>query len=114
MTPNVELSGGEAVRLSAGLGVLDTDTPLDAGIEKEVMILRSCGVETYESCEGSNGHSYAEPTIRFHGPHHEGFRALSVAFMHGLEVRALRRIWVINEGEPTGPSWEMTFWEKTP
>lgn len=76
--------------MNAGLG--DFSPQLDKGIEKEVLILRGAGVETYESCEGTSGHTYAEPTVRFHGCSYEGFRALSVALMYGLEVRALRRI----------------------
>ena len=83
--------------------------PLDTGIERETLILRESGVETYESCEGGEGHSYPEPSVRFHGGHAEGFRALSVALQNGLQVKALRRIWTVIDGEPTGPSWEMVF-----
>lgn len=82
---------------------------IDKGILDHVKLLRENGVETYESCEGGNGHAYFEPTIRFHGERAEGFRALSVAMMHGLKVRELKRIWVVNDGEPTGAWWEMTF-----
>jgi hypothetical protein len=89
---------------------MDFDPPLDKGIEKPVRILHDAGVETYESCEGGSGHSYPEPTIRFHGDRAAGFRALAVAIEHGLHVKALRRVWVILEGEPTGPTWEMTLW----
>lgn len=83
--------------------------PLDKGIEREVMILWENGVETYESCEGGPGHSYPVPTVRFHGEQPEGFRALSVAMYHGLNVVDLKRGWSIERGEPTGPWWEMTF-----
>jgi hypothetical protein len=31
-----------------------------------------------------------------------------------LDVVALRRIWPVIEGEPTGPSWEMTFSRQGP
>jgi len=83
--------------------------PLDNGIAPYVHVLRQCGVETFESCEGGNGHSYAEPTIRFHGDRSEGFKALAAAQQHGLPVNSLRRIWPVIDGEPTGPSWELTF-----
>jgi hypothetical protein len=88
------------------------ETPLDAGITREVEILRAAGIETFESCQGGEGHSYTEPTIRFHGGRGEGFKALSVAIEHGLAVWALRRAWTVNDGELTGPWWELTFLPK--
>lgn len=85
------------------------DLPIDPGIRRAVLVLRSGGIETFESCEGGPGHAYPEPTIRFDGIFADGFRALAVAMTYGLPVRALRRIWTITEGEPVGPWWEMTF-----
>jgi hypothetical protein len=85
------------------------DPPLDEGISRQVAILRSAGVETFESCQGGDGHAYPEPTVRFHGDRAVGLKALSVAIEHGLRVAALRRTWPIIDGEPTGPWWEMTF-----
>lgn len=85
------------------------DNQLDRGIAPFVKALRSEGVETFESCQGGSGHSYTEPTIRFHGDRAEGYRALSVAMQKGLPVAELRRVWPINDGEPTGPWWELTF-----
>ena len=67
------------------------------------------GVETFESCEGGDGHAYTEPTIRFHGERGEGLRALGVALQSGIKVTALRRTWPINDGEPTGPWWEIVL-----
>lgn len=85
------------------------DPPLDAGIRRAVEILQAEGVETFESCQGGQGHAYPEPTIRFHGNRPEGFRALAVAVNHGLAVANLRRVWPIIDGEPTGPYWEITL-----
>ena len=82
---------------------------IDKGIAREVRILWENGIETFESCEGGSGHSFSEPTIRFHGDQGEGFRALSVALQHGLKVTELRRYYVVINGEPTGPHWEMIF-----
>lgn len=82
---------------------------LDEGIRDKVEVLVRGGVETFESCQGGEGHCFAEPTVRFHGGTAEGFRALSVAMEHGLKIRALRRCWSIIGDEPTGPHWEMTF-----
>ena len=86
------------------------DPPLDAGISAAVIALRNGGVETFESCEGGAGHAYPEPTVRFHGDRSEGYRALAVAHRAGLPVSALRRVWPIEDGEPTGPWWELTFY----
>jgi len=83
--------------------------PLDEGIKREVEILAEGGIETYESCEGGIGHSYPEPAVRFHGPRSEGFKALAIALQNDLKPSVLRRIWDINDGEPDGPTWEMTF-----
>ena len=85
------------------------DPPLDAGIEKAVRILNEAGIETYECCEGGSGHAYPEPTIRFHGEHGAGFRALSVALQNNLSVSALNRVWYIIDGEPVSPTCELTF-----
>lgn len=83
---------------------------LDDGIREAVRILATAGVETFESCQGGAGHVFPEPTIRFYGEHAEGFRAFGIAMQHGLKVFKLRRVWTIQDGEPTGPSWEMVFW----
>jgi hypothetical protein len=83
--------------------------PLDKGIKRAVQILVNAGIETFESCEGGKGHSYAEPTVRFYGGKGEGFKALAVALQAGLKVADLRRVWPVLDDEPTGPWWELTF-----
>ncbi len=88
---------------------ISPETPLDSGIANSVQILAESGVETFESCQGGDGHAFPEPTVRFHGHRSEGFRALSVALERGLSVHTLRRIWTIDDGEPTGPYWELVF-----
>lgn len=84
-------------------------SPLDEGVRLYVETLAAAGVETFESCQGGEGHAYSEPTVRFHGDRAEGFRALSVAQRMGLPVASLRRAWPILDDEPTGPWWELTF-----
>ena len=88
------------------------DPPLDPGIESAVRVLFDAGIETYESCEGGFGHAYPEPTIAFNGGREEGFRAMVIALQYGLPVSAIRRVWRVIDGEPTGPFWELVFWKK--
>ena len=86
------------------------EPPLDAGIARYVETLAEAGVETYESCEGGPGHTFPEPTVRFHGDRAEGFRALAVLLRRDFPVSDLRRIWRIVDGEPSGPTWEIVFY----
>jgi len=85
------------------------DPALDPGIAEVVRHLRAFGIETFESCQGGPGHAYPEPTVRFHGSRPEGFRALSIALLGGFRVAALRRTWLLQDDEPTGPYWELVF-----
>jgi len=82
---------------------------LDPGVAGYVEVLDAAGVETFESCEGGDGHAFFEPTVRFYGERGEGFRALAVACAQRLPVADLRRYWQIVDGEPCGPYWELTF-----
>lgn len=91
---------------------LELDMPLDAGIARAVHILRYAGIETIESCEGGTGHPFHEPTVRICGGPGEGFRAFGVAVRAGLRPRAIARIWTVDDGELTGPYWDIIF-EKT-
>ena len=86
-----------------------TDLPLDPGIRRYVLVLRAGGIETFESCQGGNGHAFPDPTIKFHGNSWEGFKALSVAMTHRLPVLAVRLVWGVYDGLPQGPWWELTF-----
>lgn len=88
---------------------ISEDAQIDDGIRAIVATLREHGVETFESCQGGDGHAYAEPTVRFYGDRSEGMRALASALRSGLPVLDLRRVWPIVDGEMTGPWWEMTF-----
>lgn len=102
-----DLSASDKVTRS--INNLPHDHIIDPGIARAVTTLQGAGVETFESCQGGAGHAFLEPTVRFHGGQAEGFRALSAAVYAGLPVDALRRVWVLIDGEPTGPCWELTF-----
>ena len=82
---------------------------LDPGIRETVRILREHGVETTESCEGTPGHCYAEPTVCFNGTHAAGWHALAVCLDHGLRVYSLQRYWDCLDGEVHGPEWRLVF-----
>ena len=87
---------------------------LDRGIRKAVERLQACGIETFESCEGGEGHAFQEPTIRFYGTPEAGWRAVAACLAYGLPILALRRVWyVLDSNEPTGPHWEVTFLRHT-
>lgn len=88
---------------------LPADSPLDPGIAFYVNVLREAGVETFESCQGGEGHAFPEPTVRFHGERPAGLKAAAAAMTYGFPVAELRRIWPVLDGELTGPHWEMTF-----
>lgn len=83
--------------------------PLDPGIAHVVAVLREQGVHTYESCEGGTDHSYRDPTVRFYGSQAEGWRVLAVCKERGLRVRHLARCWDMDDGEPSGPYWQIEF-----
>ncbi len=82
---------------------------LDPGIAEYVTNLCAAGVETYESCQGGDGHALPQPTVLFGGERAAGWHALRVAQERGLPILSLRRSWWIVDGEPTGPHWEMVF-----
>lgn len=90
--------------------VTSYEPPLDPGIALYVEALVEGGIETYESCEGGQGHAYLEPTICFDGDKGAGFRALAIAFERGFPVQDLRKFWSVIDDEPVGPMWQMTFW----
>jgi hypothetical protein len=86
------------------------ERPIDLGIVRAVKVLLDDGIETYESCEGGEGHAMPRPTVRFHGEASAGWRALSTCLTYDLPVADLARRWdVTPTGEPTGPYWEIVF-----
>lgn len=82
---------------------------LDPGIRYEVEVLRNGGIETYESCQGGEGHAYPEPTVAFRGGPGEGARAYAISRDFGLPVSEVRRGWHVLDGELVGPHWEIVF-----
>lgn len=87
----------------------DVGLPLDSGIRHAVLVLRAGGVETFESCEGGEGHPAPEPMVRFYGDAWAGYRAFAVAMEHGLPVFELRRCHDVYDGQLHGPWWTLVF-----
>ena len=87
------------------------DSILDPGIERAVRLLQKNNVLTYESCQGTPGHAFTEPTVLFHGNLAEAFAALSVCLFHALPVWSLSQFWRMDYGVPTGPEWALVFRE---
>lgn len=105
-------------RLNGGMSDLDDDLDafapevvlaIDPGIRRAVLILRRGGVETFESCQGGEGHAFSEPTVKFHGGPGAGYHALSVALDYGLRVARLQRCYHVQGSELEGPWWELVF-----
>lgn len=94
-------------RLSADYESILRD--VDSGIRPFMRLMLAGDFETFESCQGGKGHAYPEPTIRFHGGPSEGFRALAWLRTYGVSPCDLRRFWYVQDGEPHGPHWEITF-----
>jgi hypothetical protein len=86
------------------------DGPIDSGIVRAVKLLMDHGVETHQSCEGGEDHSYPEPTIDFGGGQGAPWKALSICNTYGLPVSAIRRRWRIGrDGHPFEDCWQITF-----
>lgn len=87
----------------------DVDLPLDPGIRRAVLVLRRAGIETFESCQGGEGHAFTVPSIKFHGNAWAGYRAFAIAMENGLPVARLQMVWDEIDGHLQGPWWEITF-----
>jgi len=85
------------------------DLEIDPGIRRAVLILRRAGVETFESCDGGDGHAFPEPTIKFHGNAWAGFKAFAIAKENGLPAARIQYVWHEVNGHLHGPWWEIVF-----
>jgi hypothetical protein len=89
--------------------VTSRGSEIEQGIRYAVDVLRAGGIDTFESCEGGEGHACALPTVRFHGGAYEGYRAFAVAMERGLPVRHLRYAFTATNGHLESPCWELVF-----
>lgn len=72
---------------------ISTEMQIDEGIRPAVDILNENGFVTIESCEGTKGHGYPEPTVRFEGTEFDLIRAYEVCAAHKLCVLAVKRVY---------------------
>lgn len=71
-----------------------------------VRIFREHGVETCQSCQGGEGHSYRYPSVDIlNGP----WKALDVANDYGIPVIRIGHLWSIRNGEPEETIWRIEF-----
>jgi hypothetical protein len=82
---------------------------IDPGIRYAVRVLHAAGIETSQSCQGGEGHSYEWPTIDLpDGPRDAaGFAALHHLNQHGLGVFAISRVWNVEQGMPYQSVWRV-------
>ena len=66
---------------------------LDPGIIPAVKFLNEHGFETFESCQGGEGHLFPDPTVRFYGDESDALRAYDACEKAGFCVHQVRRVW---------------------
>jgi hypothetical protein len=66
---------------------------IDEEILPAVNILNDNGFVTIESCQGTEGHGYPEPTVRFEGTEFDLIRAYEVCFANKLCVLEVKRVY---------------------
>lgn len=108
----IELDGRRPVRTKMAPPLFYAS--LDEGIRFAVRLLHANGIETGQSCEGGDGHSYEKPTIDLWGQPVENataFHAVHVLHTYGLPVDGVELRWRIHHGMPLEPLWRITLAE---
>ncbi|MDP4148912.1 MAG: hypothetical protein Q8937_08140 [Bacteroidota bacterium] len=72
---------------------MSIEMPIDEKIRPAVDILNDHGFVTIESCEGTEGHGYPEPTVRFEGTEFDLIRAYEVCAAYNLCVLEVKRVY---------------------
>jgi hypothetical protein len=89
---------------------------LDPGIRFAVRLLHAHGIETQQSCEGGEGHSYDRPSIDMPCSDHSHTGLVALFYLHeyGLRVHDVQMLWRVYKGLPVEHFWRVTFWESCP
>lgn len=84
---------------------------IDAGVRFAVRVLHAAGIETCQSCQGGEGHSYDRPTIDLvaTGEDANGFSALAALAEYGLSVGDISILWNVRNFLPYEKLWRITF-----
>jgi hypothetical protein len=72
---------------------IDKDKNLDEQIKPIVELLRKYGFNTYESCQGGEGHAFPQPTIRFEGDEFDLIRAYELCEHFGYRPSEVSRVY---------------------
>ena len=91
---------------------------IDPLILPAVEILNRHGFDTFESCQGGEGHCYPEPTVRFNGSEFDLIRAYEICKCYNLTVLAAKRVFrktevYKNDATSIGIVWDNPFNEIT-
>lgn len=89
----------------------DDYSGIDPGVRFAVRVLHAHGIETGQSCQGGEGHSYDEATVEMRAGCSDsgGFAALAVLRAFGLPVNAVALRWPVHDGLPYEKNWRITF-----
>ena len=86
---------------------------LDRGIRFAVRVLHAYGIETCQSCQGGEGHSYDHPTVDLSSGSErdtDGLKAVACLAEYDLPVRTLAMLWSLDKrGLPYERIWRITF-----
>lgn len=80
--------------------------PMDPGIICAVRIFQEGGIETCQSCQGGEGHSYEWPTVDIYSA---PWKALDIANDFGLPVVAISERFGVVDGRPAEHFWRIEF-----
>lgn len=83
---------------------------LDPLIDPYVRAMQEAGFDTFESCQGGEGHGWSTPRIYFWGDENEGHRAVVLALKRDWPVGMLVREWSLLDINYTSrPMWCLRF-----
>jgi hypothetical protein len=80
--------------------------PMDPGIICAVRIFQEHGIETCQSCQGGEGHSYEWPTVDIY---RAPWKALDIANDFALPVTRISEQFGIADGRPVEHFWRIEF-----
>jgi hypothetical protein len=88
---------------------MPNDHVLDPLIDPYVRAMQEAGFDTFQSCQGGEGHGFDLPFISFYGDADEGQRAAIFALKRGWPVSMLSRKWSLMDNYMEQPKWWLQF-----